>query len=554
MALSDETAPATPERDNEEIVMEIEKGTASVSASEETVKWISGWRLIAIATGQALSLFMVQAESSVTSTAITAITDSLGGFEKSPWVFTAYLLTYGAFPILLAKVSDVLGRKQVLLGCLILFVIFSGACGAAQTLIQLIMFRWIQGIGSGGIVAICIGYGFELRPPEKWPSYSAFLTLTAAISVAISPLIGSAFTQAGAWRWCFLMNVPIGVTTIALLYFAMPDKLRLEPAARLTGAGVHLQRISRLRRLDFPGAFMLVGASALLTTALQQASSGNSFDSPKVLVLLILAPLFLAGFLVWQWHVSTGKWNLEPVFSWGLITNRVFMAAVGNAWLSGMVMTSTIVQIPQRFMLVNSLSAIDGGVRLLPFTAIMTSTAVVVTVIMTKTGVSVAYSLIFGALLQIAGVAGLSQASTQAGIEASQYGFQILAGAGVGIFNIILLLLTPHVVAKHDLAVGNGAINQFRILGGSHGLAIVTCATSSALRSHLLEFLSPEQTKLILDRTDQISTLPPEAQALVRQKLGSMYNTQMAILIGIAAAQVFATILQWRRKPIILKK
>ena len=68
------------------------------------------------------------------------------------------------------------------------------------------MFRWIKGLGAGGITAICVGYGFELRPPDKWAGYSAFLSLTAALALAISPLIGAAFTQVGAWRWCFLIK------------------------------------------------------------------------------------------------------------------------------------------------------------------------------------------------------------------------------------------------------------------------------------------------------------------------------------------------------------
>lgn len=116
-----------------------------------------------------------------------------------------------------------------------------------------------------------------------------------------------------------------------------------------------------------------------------------------------------------------------------------------------MVVTSTIVQIPQRFILVNSLSVMDAGVRLLPFTVLMAITPVVFTLILAKKEIPVTYIFIFGALLEVAGVAGLSNASTELGIEASQYGFQILTGAGVGIFNILLLLLTPRIVEKQEL-------------------------------------------------------------------------------------------------------
>lgn len=138
----------------------------------------------------------------------------------------------------------------------------------------------------------------------------------------------------------------------------------------------------------------------------------------------------------------------------GLITylSRYFHAnSHSNAWLSGMVMTVTIVQIPQRFMIVDRLSPIDSGVRLLPFAAVMVSTSVLVTVAIAKFKVFAVTSLILGALLEIAVVAGFSRASTHVGIEPSQYVFQILAGVCVGICNIILLLLTPHLVEKEDL-------------------------------------------------------------------------------------------------------
>ncbi|KAK8023701.1 MFS general substrate transporter [Apiospora rasikravindrae] len=402
-----------------------------------------------------VSLFMIQAEASVTSTAVTAITNDLGNFEKNSWIFSSYLLTYSAFPIFLAKISDIFGRKQVLLCCIVSFIAFSGACGGAQTFLQLIMFRWIKGLGAGGISAICIGYGFELRPPSKWPVHSALLMMAASVSMSISPLIGAAFTQVGQWRWCFLMkwrilfSVPIGVTAFVLLFFAMPRKLKLEPAATVAKPG---QRMARMARLDYPGLLMFVGATVFLMTALQQAAQGVSYSSPEVLTLLILTPCFLACFLLWQWLLSRRSYNLDPILSWSLLTNRLFISTIANAWLSGMAMTVTVVQIPQRFVLVHGFSAIRAGVSLLPFAAVMSFTSVVLSVIMTKSKVPALYTLLFGACIEVAGLAGLSQVSTQGGDpRASEYGFQVLAAVGLGIYNVILLLMTPHVVEKKDL-------------------------------------------------------------------------------------------------------
>lgn len=118
-----------------------------------------------------------------------------------------------------------------------------------------------------------------------------------------------------------------------------------------------------------------------------------------------------------------------------------------------MVLVVTIVQIPQRFMLVNGLSAIEAGVRLLPFAAVVAFTSVIVAVVISKAGIPAVNALIVGSLVQIAGVVGLSKSSTQPGIQASQYGFQILAGVGVGIYNIVLILLTPHVVDMRQLGI-----------------------------------------------------------------------------------------------------
>lgn len=103
-------------------------------------------------------------------------------------------------------------------------------------------------------------------------------------------------------------------------------------------------------------------------------------------------------------------------------------------------------------------------------------------------------------------------------------------------------------------AVGNGAINQFRILGGSLGLSIVTCATNRSLRAGLLGVVGLTETASILDRSDRIFKLPPDLQLRVREVFGYTYRTQVTILIGIAVAQVFVTALQWQRKAVILKK
>lgn len=108
--------------------------------------------------------------------------------------------------MILAKISDIVGRKLVLLTCLGSFTLFSALCGAAQTMGQLIMFRWCQGVGGGGVFALVQLMFMELVPRRKLPKYMSMVTSALALSLVFGPLIGGGITQHGSWRWIFLLK------------------------------------------------------------------------------------------------------------------------------------------------------------------------------------------------------------------------------------------------------------------------------------------------------------------------------------------------------------
>ncbi|MCJ1438935.1 hypothetical protein MMC27_008325, partial [Xylographa pallens] len=181
---------------------------ASTEEEQPAIEWIVGWKLRLIVLGLCLSLFMVQMESSVTSTSILAITNDLGGFEQNAWIFTAYFFTYGGLLIIWSKLSDIFGRKPLLITAVAIFIVSSGVCGASQTIIQLIMFRWVQGIGGCGIYAIATLLFFELVPPVKFANYTALATAVVSLAMSMGPLIGGAINSnggTGIWRWVFLI-------------------------------------------------------------------------------------------------------------------------------------------------------------------------------------------------------------------------------------------------------------------------------------------------------------------------------------------------------------
>ncbi|RDL32028.1 uncharacterized protein BP5553_09430 [Venustampulla echinocandica] len=556
-------------RDEASITQKAEATSVEEEISETV--FITGWSLGLITFAQCLALFVAQMESSIVSTSILAITNELGGFNKSSWVFTAFLLTYSGLVIIWAKMSDIFGRKRLLLVALILFIVFSGACGAAQTLIQLIMFRCIQGIGGSGIFSLAIIIWFEIVPPRDFPKYTALVTVVFTFSVTFGPLIGGSLTDHTTWRWIFLLNVPLGFISLVILFFLLPTTLPAQKHSATPLVG-NIWSLKNLQRIDFIGATLLLGGCVLLVTALQQAADGISFAAAVVLSLLILSGVFWVAFVIWQWFITTKRELPEPVFPWRFFSSRVFMGMILNTFFAGTILTVLTIQLPQRFQTVNGNSALIAGVRLISFGLLAPASSAISATIIGKTTIPPIWHILLGSFLEIVGTVGLSKTPTTYAIAPQQYVFQVITGVGVGFCNAALMLLVPNVVEKRDLgeypnadesrkhftdlgiAVGTAAITQFRVLGGIMGLAIVISVMNRAIQSDLLDILPVQTVDTLLQTTEIIHRLPPSVQESVRLIFARGYNLQMTIMIGFAAAQVPSTMLMWTRKPIMVEK
>ncbi|KAH3986698.1 hypothetical protein HBH51_015450 [Parastagonospora nodorum] len=505
-------------------------------------RYITGLKLYLINAGLIVSMFLVQMDSSIISTAVVNISDDLGGYEKSSWLFTGYLITYCSTSMILAKISDIYGRKLVLIVCLGIFTIFSALCGAAQTMIQLIMFRWCQGVGGGGVFALVQLMFLELVPRRKLPAYMSMVTSALALSLVIGPLLGGGITQHGSWRWIFIVNVPVGVLAGLALFFTLPKTAWNEPAAD----PIQDRSLSAsLSRLDFLGAFLMLGAIVLLTTGLQQTAQGYAWESPMVLGLVISFIPMAIAFFMWQWWVTTRRTSPEPVFPWRLIQDRRRLGMIVNTFLAGTVQFVCIAQIPQRFVTVNDVSPLSAALRLLAFGAMIPVGSALAGALMGKPRIPPCGVVLAGAVLEIIGVVLLSRISTSPQIDSTQYGFQVLAGLGTGMVNAALIILVPYIMETKDLSVGSAACTQFRILGGLVGLAILVSISTPYIRQHLTDIVSPEIAMMLLEKTEIIKELPLDTADKVRTLFGKGYNLQITILIGFAAAKIPVTALMW---------
>ncbi|RYP52380.1 hypothetical protein DL768_002411 [Monosporascus sp. mg162] len=172
---------------------------------DETV-YLDGARFWLMSMAMAIMMFLTNLEVPVVTTALVAITDDLQGFDSTGWVVASYLLGYVAVIVICAKFSDILGRKFMFLFSTALFIVFSAACSASQTILQLIIFRALQGVGGGGCFSLCTIMVIEIVPPEKYAKYVANITVVNALALLLGPIVGGAIASRINWRWIFIIK------------------------------------------------------------------------------------------------------------------------------------------------------------------------------------------------------------------------------------------------------------------------------------------------------------------------------------------------------------
>uniref|UniRef100_A0A0W0G9H5 Putative MFS general substrate transporter n=1 Tax=Moniliophthora roreri TaxID=221103 RepID=A0A0W0G9H5_MONRR len=312
--------------------------------------YIYGHKRYLVALGLALTLFISALDSTIVAVALPTIGADFNEYQQTSWLVTSYLLTYTAFLPVVSKLTDIVGRKPVLIVSTLFFMLWSGACGGAKSMTQLIVFRALQGIGGSAIYSGVVVTISTIVPREKVGAYTPIIGTVFAASSVSGPLIGGAIVQHVHWGWIFFVNLPIGAVASSLLFYALSDP-DLGPMS--------IQKISQ--RIDWIGSFLLLAASVLLAFSLQVGGTdGYPWVSVQVLAPLIISFCILPVFA----FVETR--HPEPVIPLRLFRVRnicfilIFTLALGAGLFSHAIF------LPQRMQVVDGVSPVTAGVRMLP--------------------------------------------------------------------------------------------------------------------------------------------------------------------------------------------
>ncbi|KAL7621663.1 hypothetical protein AAE478_008990 [Parahypoxylon ruwenzoriense] len=496
-----------------------------------TLNHLYGWRLWVNMACLFFGLLLSSLETTIMATSLVSISSELRSFDKSNWAITAYLLTYTCFLIIFARVSDLFGRKGTFLLSLVFFTTFSLACGLSRNMEQLIVFRAFQGIGGSGLYSMAVSVITEITPLKYVGVSSGLMGAIFAMSSLLGPNLGGAITSHSTWRWVFYLN----------LFFPRNAKPLL--ITRRTFAS-----------LDYLGMLLCLVASMMVIFALEQGGLFYPWNSAVIVASFVISAIGFVGFVVWEWLISINhRWapkSTLPLFPVHLGKQRIVGFSFLTAFLAGFPFLVTVVFLPQRFQLVNGLSPVDAGVRMLPLLLLSASGAGLGGIISKKHNISW-YVLTSSLGLQLIGLGLMTTLPTNSNeIPVKQYGFQAILGLGFGLtLSCLVIVAQTEVKDDYDVGITISAITQIRVLGGVIGVAVSQAILNEQLSVSLSSKLPAEKLAALLRSAVAISTFTPEEINTTIQCYGSGFNLQYKVMMGFSAASFITNCGCWQRNP-----
>ncbi|RDW17669.1 MDR family MFS transporter [Oceanobacillus chungangensis] len=399
-----------------------------------------------VVTGLLLGILMSAMDNTIVATAMGTIVSDLGDFDKFVWVTSAYMIAVMAGMPIFGKLSDMFGRKRFFIFGLAVFLIGSALCGIAQSMVQLSIYRAIQGIGGGALMPIAFTIVFDIFPPEKRGKMTGLLGAVFGASSVMGPLLGAYITEYISWHWVFYVNVPIGLISLFLIVRYYKESSQLQN-----------------QKIDWGGAITLVTAIVCLMFALELGGKTYTWDSIQVISLFISFTVFIIAFILFELKAK------EPILPFWLFKRRLFASSQILAFLYGGTFIILTVFIPIFVQAVYGGSTTNAGLILMPMMLGSVAGSAIGGIFQTKT--SFRNLMIISVISYFLGMYFLSTLTpdTTRGIMTI---YMITVGFGMGFSFSLLPTASVHNLESHFRGTANSTNSFLRSIGMTIGITV----------------------------------------------------------------------------------
>jgi EmrB/QacA subfamily drug resistance transporter len=440
-----------------------------------------------------LGLFLGALDQTIVGVALPTIVTDLGGQELLTWTITIYLLTSTITVPFYGKLSDLYGRKPMLMFGITVFLIGSALSGLSQNMTQLIIFRGIQGLGAGALFPISLAVIGDLFTPAERGKYQGLFGAVFGISSILGPLLGGFLTEHGSWHLIFYINIPIGLVALAVIS-------RLLPNTRQSGVK---------HNLDFLGGGVFTVAVGALLIGL---TNKQTMDWPTFGV----GGLILIGLLLGAVFVLIESRAKEPIVPLGLWKDRTYASSIIATFLVSFGFFGAAVFLPQWFQFVYGATPTNSGLYSLALLAGLILSSVSSGQLVARTG---KYKVLILSGLAIMAVGLFLMSHIQADTPLPLlWAWMFITGVGIGPTLAVFTIVVQNAVPMRALGVATSNLTFFRQIGGAVGLAILGTVFGTRLTSEVGAQMAPLAPKLIA------AGVPPEAL----QSLGGGQATRLA--------------------------
>lgn len=469
--------------------------------------------------GLMLTLLLAAMDQTIVGTAMPRVVANLAGFDRYPWVTTAYLLSSTISVPVFAKLSDQYGRKWLYLTGLIIFVVSSWLCGASGNvpipldgMNQLIVFRGLQGIGGGAVMGLTFTIIGDLFAPAERGRYQGMFGAMFGLASVVGPLVGGWVTDHLTWRWAFYVNAPLGILAAVVLYRTFP----------------YVKPHSDSRHIDWLGLVTLTGWIVPLLLALSRVTS-LGWSHPGVQTLLAVAVTSLVAFILVERRAPE---PLMPPLLFAIPTIRLASCAV---FVLGTSMFGMFVYLPLYLQGVLGMTAAASGMLFVPMIFAMIFASMATGQIISRTG---RYKVlaILGSVFATLGMALLARLGPTATSTTILWSL-VVAGVGFGAAQPVYALVVQNAAPRAHLGAATATSQFFRSIGSTIGVAVFGTLLLGIYHQRLAAALPPDTpvaVRLLVDNPLQmngehagvraslpVTAVPPDVAASVRSSLAA---------------------------------